>query len=745
MYNAPVSAETAETLAGPAHVPQVYARAARSGRPQASRGQPGLGASFWSAPLLLAGFCIALYTQLAVMRGLGAESSFLGFALGAGVFTAGVALSRRSGLLTWRDAPLAGAAAATTERASALASSLGIDARLAGAALALSVLTFLFSGGNAFTLLNVTTWLASVVLGLAACWHPRPQPAALRRALSPAAWLHRRQALSPTGSTTTSTTTGTTAGGLTLRLSWTALALAAILAVGFGLLFYRIDSVPREMTSDHAEKLLDVADVLEGQHRIFFPRNTGREAFQFYWIALMTPLTGVSYLTMKLGTALLAFGTLPFTYVLARTLFGTHFALLATAVLAGMRWLWQVGRVGLRFPFPPLFGAAVFCFLIRALRDRRRNDFLLCGLMLGIAQHTYTALRIAPFGVIACIAIAAAADYWKTRSLAALRPLAVNTVLLFAISVLVFMPLARYGYDDPRMFLFRGVTRMASDSADKPPPNIPEVFIGNVKNAYLMFNWKGDQVWVNTIPGEPMLDPIGGALFVLGCAYALYRLIRHRELPYAYLMVLLFTGLLPSIMSLAFPVENPSTVRMGMAIPITAILVALPLFLLARRLRVWMGGRPGAITAGVGLALVLAAMLRVNFDQYFRIYPAQHARASQHSWHVARAINGFIAMGGRRQDAHILPGANWVDWRLVAIQAGDVRWQALLQNIDEARGHDGAAGPRLYVLHPADTASQEALRRWYPGAIQQVHALEEAGNNPWFVTVLVPAGARAVS
>jgi 4-amino-4-deoxy-L-arabinose transferase-like glycosyltransferase len=531
---------------------------------------------------------------------------------------------------------------------------------------------------------------------------------------------------------------------LRLRLSWTALALGAILLVGAGLLFSRIDSVPREMTSDHAEKLLDVADVLDGQHRIFFPRNTGREAFQFYWIALMTPLTGVSYLTMKLGTALLAWGTLPFTYVLARTMFGVRFALLATAVLAGMRWLWQVGRVGLRFPFPPLFGAAVWCFLIRALRDRRRSDFLLCGLMLGIAQHTYTALRIAPFGVVGCIAIAAAADYWRTRSLERLRPLAVNTVLLFGISGLVFMPLARYAYDDPQMFLFRGVTRMASDSADRPPTNIPAVFLENVKNAFLMFNWKGDLVWVNHIPTERMLDPIGGALFLLGCAYALYRLVRHRELPYAYLLVLLFIGLLPSIMSLAFPIENPSTVRMGMAIPITAIVVALPLYLLAGRLRAWVGGRPGALTAGVGLALVLAAMLRVNVDQYFRIYPEQHARASQHSWHVARAINGFIAMGGRRQDAHILPGPNWVDWRLVAIQAGDVRWQALLPNIDQARQHDGAAGPRLYVLHPGDRGSLEALQRWYPGAIAQTHVLEDAGNNPWFVTVLVPPGARAV-
>lgn len=48
---------------------------------------------------------------------------------------------------------------------------------------------------------------------------------------------------------------------------------------------YRIDSVPGEMFSDQAEKLLDVQDVLNGQTSIFFPRNTGREPFQFYLTA----------------------------------------------------------------------------------------------------------------------------------------------------------------------------------------------------------------------------------------------------------------------------------------------------------------------------------------------------------------------------------------------------------------------------------------------------------------------------
>ncbi|HET7768105.1 MAG TPA: hypothetical protein VFN74_04965, partial [Chloroflexota bacterium] len=244
-------------------------------------------------------------------------------------------------------------------------------------------------------------------------------------------------------------------------------------------------------------------------------------------------------------------------------------------------------------------------------------------------------------------------------------------------------------------------------------------------------------------PNAPFLDPVSGALFVLGCTYALYRLVKYRELPFLYLLVLLFVGLLPSILTLAFPNENPSTVRTGMAIPITALLIAAPLALIARRLRAWVGGPVGTYASAAAIALTFSSILAINFHQYFRVYPLQHARSSQHTSHVANAVRGFMQLGGRKEDAYILPGAHWIDWRLVAIEVGDIRWSPIVNGVDDARRHDGAAGPRLYVVHPSDQRALDTLARWYPAAIQQVHRLEDAGGNPWFVTVLVPAGARA--
>ena len=87
---------------------------------------------------------------------------------------------------------------------------------------------------------------------------------------------------------------------------WTLLVLAVVGLVLFFRL-YHLQQTPAEPFSDHAEKLLDVYEVSQGQTHIFFPRNTGREALQMYWTLLVSWIfgTGFSFLSLKLGTALI--------------------------------------------------------------------------------------------------------------------------------------------------------------------------------------------------------------------------------------------------------------------------------------------------------------------------------------------------------------------------------------------------------------------------------------------------------
>ena len=59
-------------------------------------------------------------------------------------------------------------------------------------------------------------------------------------------------------------------------------------------------------------------------------------------------------------------------------------------------WPNVISRVGLRFPLYPLFVAPTLYYLLRGLRTRNRNDFILSGLFLGLGLHGYSPIRILP-------------------------------------------------------------------------------------------------------------------------------------------------------------------------------------------------------------------------------------------------------------------------------------------------------------------------------------------------------------
>ncbi len=140
-------------------------------------------------------------------------------------------------------------------------------------AVVLTAGTWLSSGTGSYTNTNLAFWPAAIAAWLLAWW---PQG---RRVKVPS--LSRSDVA-------------------------TLVALGTVVCVASFFRFHQLSAVPGEPTSDHAEKLLDVRDVLNGEHPIFFTRNTGREPAQFYATAALIRLFGqpLSWETLKLGTAL---------------------------------------------------------------------------------------------------------------------------------------------------------------------------------------------------------------------------------------------------------------------------------------------------------------------------------------------------------------------------------------------------------------------------------------------------------
>ena len=524
------------------------------------------------------------------------------------------------------------------------------------------------------------------------------------------------------------------------------LLLSAIILLATFFRFYRLSEVPAEMTSDHAEKILDVQDVLDGKWPIFFPRNTGREMFQFYLTAGIIRLTGLpnSHLSLKTGTAIFGLLAVPFTFLLGRFLYGNMTGLLATFFLAVSHWHVAITRVGLRFPFTAAFVTPLIFFLLRALKNNRRNDWLLAGLFLGVGLHTYTAMRIAPLLCAALVGLKLLLDGFRKKTG---KPIEgtdawtmafwTNGFLAFYLATLLLLPLIRYTLEDPQGVWIRSMSRAQGDTALTLPEAATQ-FLENLKNAMLMFNYQGDVVAVNTIPDEPVLGIVSGGLLILGLAYLVWHLLAHGDVRSAVLLICVFFLLLPSILSLAYPHENPSVVRTGGAIPFVMIMAAIPLATILLRLRSGSFRVDEPLAALVVTSLILLAVFD-NYTWYFADYDQQYRRSIWNATEMGAVLQAFEEEGGDLNQAYHIPYPHWVDTRNIGINAGHVRWNNAVNDPQTLYDHVTLPLPQIYFLNPADTGNLETLLELFPnGRIERYNSTREGKN---FIIFRVPDDA----
>ena len=578
----------------------------------------------------------------------------------------------------------------------------------------LAALTYWACANNTFTRLGVLTWLGAVALFLLALW---PQP--------PAPTLPRLQKPQ-------------TGEGFTLRLRWQTVALIAIILVAVFFRLYRLQEIPPEMTSDHIEKLLDIYDLSHGARPIYFERNTGREPFQFYWAFTVMRVfnTGITFYGLKLANALIGIITVYGIYLLGRELAGEDAGLLAAFFASVMQWTESITRIGLRFPYVAIATAFALWTFLRALRTGRRADYLIAGLVFGAGFYGYTAYRIMPVVIAALVLFKLLLE--RPRSWQALEQLVFNLTVFTWIAIIVFMPLGRYWHDNPQMFWQRSATRVEGDYG-VTAHNIGWTLANNTLRALGMFNVVGDTVWANTLPNKPTLDEVGGVFLVLGVMAALYRLFRQRDWPLLMAFLAGFILLLPSILSVAFPGENPSVVRTAGAIPAVAVLVGLGLQAVTRAAKAVGGARWGMWLAVPLLALVLTATTLINYRRYFVDYYHSYQLSSQNSTEMAQAMRDFIAGGGDLSHIVIHAWPYWVDTRALAILMGKPDWQStnvVLDRVTDLQRLRDDPAPQMYLLHPSDEKGLQILEETFP----QGHTVRKVSQIPGhdFVLFFVP-------
>jgi hypothetical protein len=572
-------------------------------------------------------------------------------------------------------------------------------------------LTFAFSGGNRFTSFNVSLWVLSIIFVLAAFWQSSTSPTAARKRLR-ASWQ---------------------AGVWSLRLSRWILTLLAAFAVIAIFRFAQLETAPMEMLSDHAEKLLDVNEILNGQTSIFFERNTGREPMQFYLTAAISQVfgTGLSFLSLKLGTTVLAFVSLIYIYLLGKELGGRWVGLFALLLVGFAFWPNLLARTGLRFSLYPTFAAPMLFYLIYGLRRGKLNSLLLAGIFLGIGLNGYTAFRIMPL-----VAAAAVLIFWLHERKADLRRRGlIGFALMALVTLVICAPLLRYAVEYPAQFGERVATRMFEGERAYSEPVILTL-VKNIGTSLTMFNVDGGDIWLVGLPKQPAFDPLAGGLLILGVVLAIVRYVRRRSWLDLFLIISIPLMLLPSSLSLAFPEENPAMNRASGAWVPAFLLCALALDALLHGIKDKLGGRVGLVGAKAMGAMILVALALLNSDLFFNQYVDRYDDSAWNSSEMGKVIADYASSFGSYDSAWVVAYPHWVDTRLVGINAGLVDrdygiWPDQLSNTLMT------APPKLFLLRPIDEEGLNVLTQLYPNGLVTIHPSRVEGKE--FLTYFVPA------
>ncbi len=385
--------------------------------------------------------------------------------------------------------------------------------------------------------------------------------------------------------------------------------LVGLLLVAALLRFAGSRSSPPGLSHDEVTNWLIVQDILAGRHAIYFTATYGHEAGFHYLQAATVALLGDHALALRLPAMAAGLLLVAVTYALNRRLFGHRVALLATALLAVLFWPVFFSRQGLRAISLPVISGLSASLWWEAWRRGRPRLWAVAGLIAGLSLHTYMAARAVPIFYI--LFFVYLLIIYKPR----IRNLLPRMALFLVAMALVALPLALY------LWRFPGAEFRISE-IDAPLRALmagdPRPVLRNVIAFLEMFAFRGDPLWRHNVAGMPVFDPATGGLFYAGLLVAIWR---WRDARYAFALLWLLTGAIPSLVT----IDAPSYIRIVNSLPVIVLFPALSIHRLGQLSTVFPGlstdlarKRLGAIL----IVLLFAAQFARTADGIWRRWPA---------------------------------------------------------------------------------------------------------------------------
>jgi 4-amino-4-deoxy-L-arabinose transferase-like glycosyltransferase len=301
----------------------------------------------------------------------------------------------------------------------------------------------------------------------------------------------------------------------------TAWLLAVIVIVAAGLRFPALDRSPPGVYPDEAINGVQGWEAAQdGNFKIFYPENNGREGLWINLIGITERLIGPSHFSLRLWSAVSGTLTVVGIFFLARELFESDsVALISAAFLATSFWHLNFSRIAFPGIMVPLFltwGTALLLIVWRDSNPQALNNgasgslarvwliSLAGGICFGIGFHSYAAYRFAPF-VVAPFFLA----FWPRKELR--RDFLIASGIWMGGAVIAAFPLAVHFWFHPEDF-FRRASQVSVWTDPTPLRTFATVFVKTLG----MFNLQGDGNWRHNISSFPELLLPVGLFFPLG-------------------------------------------------------------------------------------------------------------------------------------------------------------------------------------------------------------------------------------
>jgi hypothetical protein len=440
---------------------------------------------------------------------------------------------------------------------------------------------------------------------------------------------------------------------------WEVIAFLLILGLGLFLRFYRYDEFPPP------DGVCAVEEPQEGQGA-FLTMEEGLRWWEFMldrWLPVpFWMLFGRSLTTLRIPFTIVSWLTIIPLYLLLRQLVSRPSALFATGLFAICRWHLVYARLAHAIfgPTLPLILTAVYL----CVRVHRRGGLaaypwigLLCGATLfAYAGYRGTTLFIGLFFVISLLWHLRA---WR-RAGAESRPavgFALRTqvagILLFAVGLSsVALPLYGRLVYNPTFFVEAAVRATDDTLYYSEDENIAWLMRQRrLRQIAMMFLHSGDNSGTFNLPGSPQLDPVSGALFVVGLIYCvIYAAYRFQGFFAVYFLVLLFMG--------TFFVHNFDIRRLQGLIPLIFVLIAFAIDRFGHLTLARFGSRGRVVLAT--LAVILGGLAFAdNYDVYFR--RMMHDRGVRTVFHNRYTI-GYRYLLSLPQNAYLIAVTDMVNF-----------------------------------------------------------------------------------